>query len=68
MLGHKQPLSNSMLGHKKPLGGSMLGHKKALYESPVPVANMGSMEEPKKSVLERRIKRGGGMNLGILNA
>ena len=68
MLGHKQPLSNSMLGHKKPLGNLMMGHKKPLMDASMPMAaDMGSEMAPKKSALERRINRGG-MNLGVMNA
>jgi len=68
MLGHKQPLGNSMLGHKQPLGKGMLGHSKPLVESASSMPQQMEMEQPKKSALERRIPRQKGMNLGILNA
>lgn len=57
-----------MLGHKKPLGGSMLGHKLALHHNPIHVPMTPQMEQPTQSPLLRKIKRGAGMNLGILNA
>ncbi len=68
MLGHKQPLGNSMLGHKQPLGKGMLGHSKPLAESASSAPKQMEMEQPKKSALERRIPRQKGMNLGVLNA